>query len=153
MSLHRCVTAVRPFGNHLLAAFIAISCVADRLSDASSGPPSPYENAYCVKVRVCGGYANGKCAPRGVVCKPDSCEPAPDGSTPDYCSWYYVFDCYGPALTICVSIVVSEISTDCGMGCHWISYNQCACECQALGSGVESSDYPQCQTMPAPVGP
>jgi len=134
-----------------VAACFALAGLEAVQGSPASAPPIQYEQSYCVKFRVCGGYANGQCKAVGVVCKSDSCEP--DGARPDYCNWNYVFDCQGPALTTCVSIVLSEIGTDCGMGCRWISYSQCACECQALGTGVESSDYAQCQTVPTPLGP
>ena len=137
----------------VLACAAGIACAVPNTARGIpvSGPPVQYEQSYCVKVRVCGGYANGQCKAMGVVCKSGSCEP--DGARPDYCSWTYVFDCEGPALTTCVLIVLSEIGTDCGMGCRWISYNLCACECQDLGTGIESSDYAQCQTVAPPVGP
>jgi len=92
----------------VLACAAGIACAVPNTARGIpvSGPPVQYEQSYCVKVRVCGGYANGQCKAMGVVCKSGSCEP--DGARPDYCSWTYVFDCEGPALTTCVLIVLSE---------------------------------------------
>ena len=101
-------------------------------------------DAWCWKVRVCGGVsAQGLCMPQGFSCGSWTC--TPEGAPFNGCSWTYVWSCLESCNEVCFWGSQQEMSTNCGPNCRLLSPNQCACECQNLGAGTsEGGPYNQC---------
>ncbi len=123
-----------------LLAGLTLACTMQiGIAQVQPSPWQPLQDHFCWKKRVCLGPAlSGECQPQGFLCLAGTC-----GSG---CTWSYVWACYEACEETCVHITRIEIGADCGPKCLWLSYNQCVCDCQELGTNtVEGGTYTLCR--------